>query len=362
MVNAILQVISAIMVNFHVSLDHVMFVENQTKVTHFLFLGFQNLQIVNFLIFVVILVIYLMTLVGNLLIIILVVKVPSLKTPMYFFLTHLSLSDILLTTDIVPNMLHVILNGGSTISIAGCIIQLYFYGVSTAAECILLTLMSYDRYLAICNPLHYTSIMDLHLQFLMVISTWIFGFMFMLLFVLLVCKIQFCGSQIIDHYFCDLAPLLDLSCSDDTVIKLINFVTIILFMILPFSFILSTYIAIFITIFGISSTNGKQKAFSTCSSHLIVVSTYYGTLITVYLAPSEGQSFNMKKIISLLYIIATPFLNPVIYSLKNQEIKSALKSYFRIKKYSSDEDDDGGPCSFAQILIIITRLKFSVQM
>ncbi|KAM8972579.1 olfactory receptor 10A7-like [Pelodytes ibericus] len=184
--------------------------------------------------------------------------------------------------------------------------------------------MSYDRYLAICNPLHYTSIMDHHLQFLMVISTWIFGFTFMLLFVLLVHDLEFCGSQIIDHYFCDLAPLLELSCSDDTIIKQINFVSTILFMIVPFCFILSTYISIFITIFRISSTVRKQKAFSTCSSHLIVVSMYYGTLITVYLAPSEGQSFNIKKVISLLYTIATPFLNPVIYSLKNQDIKNAL--------------------------------------
>ncbi|KAM8972651.1 olfactory receptor 6B1-like [Pelodytes ibericus] len=184
--------------------------------------------------------------------------------------------------------------------------------------------MSYDRYLAICNPFHYTSIMDSRLQLHLVISSWLFSCALMLMFVLFTCYLQFCGHRIIRHYFCDLGPLLELSCSDINIVVISNLCTTTLLVIFPFFFILFTYVCISITIFGIPSSIGKQKAFSTCSSHLIVVSTYYGTLITIYMVPSKGQSFNINRALSLLYTVGTPFFNPILYSLRNQEIKRAL--------------------------------------
>ncbi|XP_053320001.1 olfactory receptor 10A7-like [Spea bombifrons] len=300
---------------------------NQTKVAAFLLLGFQNSPVFNQMLFVLFLVLYILTLLGNLMIIMLVARAQSLRFPMYFFLTQLSLSDILLTTNIAPNMLHVIIYGGGTISFTACITQLYFHGTSTAAECLLLTVMSYDRYLAICRPLHYTSIMDLKLQIQLVILCWFTAFPLMLPIVFLIDHLQFCGPQIIDHYFCDLAPLLELSCSDYNIVKVVDIVLGIPSALFPFCFILSTYVYIFIAIFGISSTIGRQKAFSTCSSHLTVVSTFYGTLIAIYLFPSEGQTSTENKLISLLYSVGTPFLNPIIYSLRNQEIRSILLKY-----------------------------------
>ncbi|CAH2272523.1 olfactory receptor 9K2-like, partial [Pelobates cultripes] len=299
-----------------------MFEVNQTTVTEFEFLGFQNIKTINTVLFLLFLVIYMSTLTGNLLIILLVAHVPSLKSPMYFFLTQLSLSDILLTTNIVPNLLHIIINERNKISFASCITQFYFYGVSAAAESLLLATMSYDRYLAICDPLHYISIMDLKLRLKLVLLSWTLACLVMLFTVCLICNVTFCGPHIIDHYFCDIAPILELSCSDHSIIDLSYFTLAILFALIPFFLILFTYISIFITISQISSSNGKQKSFSTCSSHLMVVSTYYGTLITIYMVPSKGQSYNVNKVISLLYTVGTPFCNPIIYSLRNQEIKN----------------------------------------
>ncbi|XP_053319947.1 olfactory receptor 6F1-like [Spea bombifrons] len=305
-------------------LEKVMFGRNKTRVTEFMLLGFQNPQVSNSVLFVFFLVVYILTLAGNLLIIILVSKFQSLNSPMYFFLSQLSICDILHTTNIIPKMLSVIINGGSSILVTSCIAQLYFYGVSTGSECLLLTVMSYDRYLAICKPLHYKSIMSFTLQLHLAIWCWVFPLLAMAFLGFLICNLHFCGPQIIDHYFCDFGPLLELSCSDTTIVELSDFVIGIPFTILPFFFIFFSYIFIFTTIFGKSSTSGKQKFFSTCSSHLTIVSIYYGTLITVYMVSSKGQSFNVKKVMSLLCNSGTPFFNPIIYSFRNQEIKLAL--------------------------------------
>ncbi|MEE6506016.1 hypothetical protein FKM82_007467 [Ascaphus truei] len=298
--------------------------ENQTIVTEFLLLGFQSLPSFKVALFILFLMLYIITLAGNLLIIILVSNSQRLESPMYFFLSHLSLSDILLTTNITPNMLHLVLDGGGTIYVTDCIIQFYFYGALTTVECLLLTIMSYDRYLAICNPLRYTSIMDLRLSLHLVICSWLISFMVILSVVILIFQLQFCGPHIIDHYFCDFDPLLQLSCSDTSIVKLEEFVCAIPFVLFPFVFITSSYVLITLTILRIPSTTGRQKAFSTCSSHLTVVGAYYGTLIAVYIVPSRGHSFNVNKVISLLYTVGTPFFNPIIYSLRNQEIKLAL--------------------------------------
>ncbi|XP_075433837.1 olfactory receptor 11A1-like [Ascaphus truei] len=309
--------------------------ENQTTVTEFLLLGFQNLQSFNVAHFILFLMIYIMTLAGNLLIIILVSSSQSLKSPMYFFLCHLSLSDMLLTTNIAPTMLRVVLNGGGTIHVTGCIMQVNIHGVSAAVECLLLTVMSYDRYLAICNPLRYTSIMDLRLSLHLVTWSWLIAFMLILSMLIRLFQLQFCGPHIIDHYFCDFDPLLELSCSDTSIVKLEEFILTLPLTVFPFVFITSTYVSISLTILRIPSTTGRQKAFSTCSSHLTVVGTYYGSLITVYMMPSRGHSFNINKVLSLLYTVGTPFFNPIIYSLRNQEIKAALIKCPFIRRSSS---------------------------
>ncbi|XP_075434340.1 olfactory receptor 6B1-like [Ascaphus truei] len=303
--------------------------KNQTIVTEFLLLGFQNLHNFKILLFTVFLVTYILTIICNLMIIALVLTSHQLHSPMYFFLAHLSFSDILLTTVIVPNVLRLIWGDGGTISVAGCIAQLNFFASSVATESLLLTAMSYDRYLAICHPLRYTTIMNFNLCLQLVIWSWLLGFMIVLLFILPISQLQFCGPNVIDHIFCDFAPLLKHSCSDTSFIVIEDFVLSFPVALFPFVFIIVTYICIFLTILRIPSTTGKQKAFSTCSSHLIVVCTYYGTLIIIYVVPSREHSFAINKVLSLLYTVVTPFFNPLIYSLRNKEIGAALRRRFQ---------------------------------
>ncbi|XP_075434331.1 olfactory receptor 1J4-like [Ascaphus truei] len=299
-------------------------VKNQTAVSEFLLLGFQGLHKFRGFFFFLTLALYILTLSGNLLIVVLVSTSHYLHGAMYFFLGHLSLSDILLTTNIVPNMLRVILTERAAISFTGCLTQIYFDGLSAVAECYLLTVMSYDRYLAICHPLHYTSIMDLRLCSYLVILSWILSCTSQLIPVILISNLSFCGPNIIDHFFCDLAPFLDLSCSDTSVLELEVFMSCLPILLFPFVFIIVTYVYISLTILSISSNTGRQKAFSTCSSHLAVVSVYYGTLMALYMAPSKGQSLVAHKVLSLLYTVVTPLFNPIVYSLRNREIRAAL--------------------------------------
>ncbi|XP_075434329.1 olfactory receptor 6F1-like [Ascaphus truei] len=298
--------------------------ENQTRVTEFLLLGFRDLQSLRIPVFCLFLGIYIMTVTGNLLIIVLVSTSHKLHPPMYFFLSHLSTTDILITTNIVPNMLHGILGEGATISFNGCITQFYFFAVSATTESFLLTVMSYDRYLAICHPLRYTSIMDISLQYHLSFCSWFFGFILSIIITTQLGMLQFCGPNVIDHIFCDFAPLLELSCTDTSFLKLEQVVLSVPQTFFSFIFIVVTYVSIFLTIFRIPSTSGRQKAFSTCSSHLTVVSSYYGALITIYQVPSRGHSVNLNKVLSLLYIVVTPLFNPIIYSLRSQEIRAAF--------------------------------------
>ncbi|KAM4749425.1 olfactory receptor 11L1-like [Rhinophrynus dorsalis] len=301
---------------------------NQSTITEIYLLGFQGLGRWRILLFLAILMIYAVTITGNLLIIVLVSVTHHLQSPMYFFLSHLSMSDILLTSTISPNMLDVTLKEGAIISFVGCISQISMLGVSSATECLLLTVMSYDRYLAICKPLHYTTIMNFIFRRYLVLCSWMLGFFITLIVINLLNSLYFCGPNTIDHFFCDYAPLLQLSCSDTRIVQILFVLIAAPETIIQTVFIISTYISIFLTILRISSSTGRQKAFSTCSSHLAVVCAYYGSLMAVYVSPSGGHLFNLNKILSLLYTVVTPLLNPIIYSLKNQEIRKAFKIYF----------------------------------
>ncbi|KAM4691779.1 olfactory receptor 11L1-like [Rhinophrynus dorsalis] len=306
-----------------------MSVKNQTKVTEFLLLGFGNLHRLNILFFIIFLIIFLFTLTGNLLIIILVSTNQHLHSPMYFFLCHLSVSDILITTSIVPTLLLSILLGGKILSVLSCMTQLYFYSSTTVTECLILSVMSYDRYLAICYPLRYTSLMDFQSCILLTVWPWILSFTLGVISIVPISEYNFCNDNIIDHFYCDLPPIQKLSCSDTFFLDLLTYICSVPIFILPSCVIIGTYIYIFLAILRIPSTTGKQKAFSTCSSHLIVVGAFYGTLITKYLIPSEGYSSLLTKIISLLHTVFTPLFNPIIYSLRNQDFRAALGKYLQ---------------------------------
>ncbi|XP_056424973.1 olfactory receptor 11L1-like [Hyla sarda] len=295
---------------------------NSNTVTKILLLGFQNLHSFKIFFFLLLLLIFCVTICGNLLIIVVVSYSRSLHSPMYFFLTQLSFSDILLSTTIVPNMLHVVLYEGRSLPFIDCLIQFYFFSVSETLECLLLTVMSYDRYQAICNPLHYSSVIDLTFCLKAVLLCWVMMLSVTLTLIVTISQLRFCGPNIIDHFFCDLDPILELSCSDTFYMKLEDMILAAPFVICPFMVIMVSYIYIIFTILKIPSTTGRQKTFSTCSSHLAVVSLYYGSIICIYLFPNKG---NVKKILALFYTVVTPLLNPMIYSLSNREIKQAFK-------------------------------------
>ncbi|XP_002941994.2 olfactory receptor 11A1-like [Xenopus tropicalis] len=298
--------------------------ENQTLITELYLVGFGDLHNFNIILFAVVLIIFITALMSNGLVIILVATCKSLHSPMYFFLTQLSLSEVLFTSNIVPNMLRLILAGGGTMSVNGCITQFYFLGAPTIAQCLLLAAMSFDRYVAICKPLHYTSVLTFRLQLHIVMFCWTSGFTLALPIDIFLHKLQFCHSNVINHFYCDIAPVIELSCSDTSSVKLLTSLVSMPVVLLPFTFIIATYISIICTILRIPSNRGRQKAFSTCSSHLIVVSMYYGTLTTIYIVPTGEHSVNANKVLSLLYSLVTPLFNPIIYSLRNQDIRRAI--------------------------------------
>ncbi|XP_075711674.1 olfactory receptor 11H6-like, partial [Rhinoderma darwinii] len=304
---------------------------NLTVVTEFFLLAFQVSQDLQILLYCLLLVIYCGTICGNLLIITLVSISKNLHTPMYFFISQLSISDILLTSDIVPYMLHIILSNGGTVTFINCLTQFYFFGSSESFECLLLTVMSYDRYVAICNPLRYTSIMTRGHCVILVAISWLFGFVIILIYIVTISELSFCGPNIIDHFFCDLVPLLELACSDTSIIQLEVYLQSIPIVIIPTTIIVFSYTYIVLAILRIPSSTGRQKAFSTCSSHLIVVSIFYWTMFSVYVVPTKGQTATMSKILSLLYTVFTPFINPIIYSLRNKDIRKAVKQILHMR-------------------------------
>ncbi|KAM9296600.1 olfactory receptor 11L1-like [Gastrophryne carolinensis] len=299
--------------------------KNQSAILFFQLLGFQNPRALKVPLFCLFLAIYIVILSGNILIIILVLSSQRLKLPMYFFLSHLSVCDVFSTTNIIPNMLHILLLEVVSIPVAECIVQFYFFGCSTCLESFLLTVMSYDRYLAISDPLHYLSIMNVQLRFQLITWSWLLGFSLPLIPGILVSTLKYCGPNLINHFFCDLGPFLQLSCSEVYVVETEIIVFSIPIILIPFLYITMTYINIVFTILKIPSQTGRQKAFSTCSTHLIVVCTYYGTLIFVYMVPTKEHISNLNKVLFLLYIVITPLFNPVIYSLRNKELQIVMQ-------------------------------------
>uniref|UniRef100_A0A6J0SDS9 Olfactory receptor n=1 Tax=Pogona vitticeps TaxID=103695 RepID=A0A6J0SDS9_9SAUR len=288
-------------------------------------MGLSDLPAVRFSLFIVFLLIYLVTLVGNGTILVAIGADSHLHNPMYFFLTNLSLLDIFCPTATVPKMLENLLTDNSVISFAGCVLQLYFLVALAGTEVFLLAVMAYDRYVAICNPLRYTIIMSKRLCLGMAAGTWITGFLNSLLHTVMTFTLPYRKSNRVNQYYCDIPPVLALSSASTYVAEMVVLVVGGIFGTGAFLITLLSYTHIVATILRIRSTEGKQKAFSTCASHLLVVCLFYGSTIFTYIRPSSSHHLDRDRLVSMLYGMITPMLNPLIYSLRNKEVKASLK-------------------------------------
>ncbi|XP_066457762.1 olfactory receptor 5AR1-like [Eleutherodactylus coqui] len=286
-----------------------------------------ELQYPGFFIF---LLIYLAIIFGNASIFSVICLNSNLHTPMYIFLMNLSLVDIFYTSTILPKLLNMLLTKTNTISFWGCVYQMYLFLAMACAEVLLLSAMAYDRYVAICHPLHYISLMSLRQSAGMAVTSWSIGFLDPSGHAVLISRLSFCASRLIDHFFCDVIPLLKISCSDTSEVELITYLEGSFILSSAFLLTLVSYIFIISTIVKIKSAEGRLKAFSTCSSHLTCVVIFYGTIICLYMRPTTSYTPKQDKFVALLYAILVPVLNPFIYSLKNQEIKNAFMK-FKVK-------------------------------
>ncbi|XP_053153188.1 olfactory receptor 1L4-like [Hemicordylus capensis] len=275
---------------------------------------------------------HLLTLLGNLMIVRLIYSdVRLYYSPMYFFLSHLSLADVGFSSSTVPKMLQNLLTHTKTISYGGCLTQMFFFLAFGNTESFLLATMAYDRYVAICHPLRYALLMSQKCCLLLALGCWLLGFLHSLLYTLMMYCLSFCASRDIPHFFCDLHALIKLSCSDTSAIQLTTLTEGTVTMVGPFTVTLLSYILIFSKVLKIPTAAGKRKAFSTCGAHLTTVFLFFGTVIAVYVRPSSSYSGTKVRVMSVAYTAVTPMLNPFIYSLRNREIQQSLRKHLRIK-------------------------------
>ncbi|XP_024412816.4 olfactory receptor 7A5 isoform X1 [Desmodus rotundus] len=300
---------------------------NVTQVSEFLLLGFSETPGLQPLLFGLFLCMYLITVLGNLLIILAVSSDSQLHTPMYFFLSNLSLADICSTSTTIPKMLLNIQIHSKAITYAGCITQMYFFILFAGLDDFILTVMAYDRYVAICHPLHYTVIMNSRLCGLLVLVSWVMSALYSLLHCLMLLDLSFCSDLEIPHFFCELKQIIQLACSDTFPNVMVMYFSAGLLAGGPLTGILYSYSKIVSSIRAIPSAQGKYKAFSTCASHLSVVSLFYGTSLVVYLGSGGTHNSQSTATASVMYTVVTPMLNPFIYSLRNKDIKRALQRF-----------------------------------
>ncbi|XP_029441698.1 olfactory receptor 151-like [Rhinatrema bivittatum] len=310
--------------------------ENLTTLTEFIILGFPEFPDLQVPLFFLFLLIYLIILMGNLTIIALTCLDPRLHTPMYFFLCNLSFLDISSTSVTLPKLLDIFLRKNHQISAVRCFAQAYFFMVSLCVEFFLLTVMAYDRYVAVCHPLRYAVIMTQRLCVLMVSALWIFGIMIGVTYIAFLLHFSYCGSHEINHFFCDLSAMLKLSCTSTSDIELVTYILGGLIELPSITSTFVSYIYIISTILRIRSTEGRHKAFSTCSSHLTVVILFYGTMLCSYMRPTSTQTHTQNKLSAVLFNVLIPMFNPMIYSLKNQEVKKALRNFATRKLFFRD--------------------------
>ncbi|CAI9169668.1 unnamed protein product [Rangifer tarandus platyrhynchus] len=301
---------------------------NKTQISRFLLLGLSKEVELQSLIFGLFLSMYLITVFGNLLIILTVSADSHLHTPMYFFLSNLSFVDICFTSTTIPKMLWNIQTQRKGITYESCITQMYFYILFAELDDILLTVMAYDRYVAICHPLHYMVIMSPHLCVLLVLISWVLISLYSLLHSLMVLRLSFCPEMQIPHFFCELSQVVQLASSDNFINNIVMYFSAVLMGVGPFAGILYSYSKIVSCICKITSAQGKYKAFSTCVSHFLVVSLFYFTALGVYLSSGVTHNSHSSRIASVMYTVVTPLLNPFIYSLRNQDIKGALNRFY----------------------------------
>ncbi|XP_066476539.1 olfactory receptor 2G3-like [Tiliqua scincoides] len=297
---------------------------SEAFVTEFVFLGFSRQPRVQVTLFVVFLVCYLLTVSGNLIIISVVKVDPQLQTPMYFFLINLSFLDISYVSTNVPQMLVNLVTRSKTITFLGCAIQMYFSLAFGMTECFLLGVMAYDRYVAICQPLHYRAVINWKICIQLAAFCWGSSFMSSLIINMFIIQLPFCGPNVLNHYFCEVPAVLSLACTDTTLAEIVVFVFSIIIVFIPFLFIVVSYTYIFFAVLKIRTAQGRAKAFSTCASHLTVVAIFYGTAIFMYMRPRSKSSRDRDKVIAMFYTIIMPMLNPLIYSLRNKDVKNAL--------------------------------------
>ncbi|XP_069502600.1 olfactory receptor 1G1-like [Ambystoma mexicanum] len=300
-------------------------VVNQTAVERFILLGLSDDHRQQTALFVLFLAMYVVAIGGNALIVSLIVVDSQLYTPMYFFLANLSSLDICLTTVILPNMLSNLITEDKSISFGGCITQFFFFAFLTTAEVSILAVMAIDRYVAICNPLRYTTVMNKRVCVALAAVCWIYSCLHSLVHSLVIASLSYCGPNEIQQFFCDMPPLLKLSCSETTTSELMTLTGTFLLGVVTITSVVVSYIRIIYTILMMKSRESRRKAFFTCSSHLMVVTLYYGTIVFVYLRPKSSYSLEKDKGITVMYTVVSPMVNPFIYSLRNNRVKDAVK-------------------------------------
>ncbi|XP_051820046.1 olfactory receptor 508-like [Antechinus flavipes] len=307
---------------------------NYTAVTNFLLLGLTDDPLLCIILFVFFLGIYVFTVMGNFCTIILIRLSPQLHTPMYLFLSHLAFVDFWYSTGATPNMLANFLEEKNIITYSGCVTQLCSLVTFGATESFLLTSMAYDRYMAICNPLLYSVKMSDQVCLLLIVISYIGGCLNGVTYTGCLLNLSFCGPNVIDHFFCDFSPLVKLSCYHAFIAEILPAIYSAIIIAIALVTIIISYLYIFFTILSMNSTEGRHKAFSTCTSHLTAVTLFYGTIIFIYVMPTSSYSTDQNKVVSVFYIVVIPMLNPMIYSLRNKEIKDALKRLVSSKRHS----------------------------
>ncbi|XP_021484932.1 olfactory receptor 6C3-like [Meriones unguiculatus] len=300
---------------------------NYSVVTEFVLLGVSDSPGFQVVIFIFLFIAYVLSVCGNLTIIFLTLLDSQLKTPMYFFLRNFSFLEIMFTSVSVPRFLESIITQVKTISYNNCLAQLFFFISMGVSEFFLLTAMSYDRYVAICKPLHYTVIMSQKVCILLVLTSWLAGFLTIFPLLMLILKLDFCASNVIDHFCCDYFPILQLSCSDTRLLEAFGLYFASITLLFTLALVILSYICIISTILRFPSASQRKKAFSTCSSHMIVISISYGSCIFMYVKPSANERASLTKGVAVLNTSIAPMLNPFIYTLRNKQVKQAFKDF-----------------------------------
>ncbi|XP_065270068.1 olfactory receptor 6M1-like [Emys orbicularis] len=299
--------------------------QSSAAITEVVLLGFSSRGQLQLPLFLLFLMMYMLTLLGNALVIFMIRLDRRLHTPMHYFLSHLSLLELLVTTTVTPTILLLLLSQRKTISFLACALQGYVYFLAGSAEVLLLAAMSVDRYVTICNPLRYTAIMSSQVCLSLVLSCWMSSFLFISTSMVLKARLPFCGPNAIDHFFCDSAPLLELICADTSLLWVLDLAISSFLLLSSVSVTTASYLCIVATVMRMPSAQGRQKAFTTCTSHIMVASLYYGSSIFIYVKLADNSSAGFNKAATVLNTVVTPLLNPVIYSFRNKAVKEVLR-------------------------------------